>query len=313
MAALLKERGHIAVAMEVTKGTAVAPVVGDAAIEVYDPSLEPIIEVAERNPQEPSFGRRRNITGNHMRRLTLRVPITGSGAAGTAAVWGRLLRACALSETIVVSTSVTYQPTTALALQETVTIDVYRGEKRWRLAGVMGNPKLVISQNEVPTVEFTFMGTYVASVDAAPLAPTFPNVNPPSPVSVTTTWNAIPLVCTALEMDLGNDVQMRADIAQATGYRHAVIVERDPSATADAEDELVATTDWEEQVRLATAGILSIVLSGGAGNIHTFTMPVVQIVAAPLAERNGLLIRNLQFKLRRNASAGNDEWVYQVT
>ena len=310
MAALLKERGHIAVAMETTKGTAVAPVVADAAIEVYDPSLEPVIEIAERNPLEPSFGRRRNITGNQMRRLTPRVPLSGSGTAGTAAVWGRLLRACAMTETVVVSTSVTYAPVTAFASQETVTIDVYRGEKRWRLVGVMGNPKLIISQNEVPMYEFTFMGIYVASADSAPLAPTFPNVNPPNPVSVTVTWNSITLICTALEIDLANDVQMRQDIGQASGYRHAVIVERDPSATADAEDELVATVDWEEQVRLATAGVLSIVISGGAGNIHTFSAPVVQIVAAPLVERNGLLVRNLQFKLRRSASSGNDEAIY---
>jgi hypothetical protein len=309
----LKERGHIAVAVESTKGTANPPLVGDAGIEVYDPSLEPVIEIADRNPLEPSFGRRRNITGNQMRRLTLRVPLSGSGTAGTAATWGRLLRACATTETIVPATSVTYAPVTAFASQDTVTIDVYRGEKRWRLVGVMGNPKFIISQNEVPVVEFTFMGIYVAAADSAPLAPSFPSVNPPSPVSVTLTWNAITLIATSLEIDLANDVQMRQDIGQATGYRHAVIVERDPSATADAEEEAVSTVDWEEQVRLATAGALSIVISGGAGNIHTFSAPVVQIVAAPLVERNGLLVRNLQFKLRRSASAGNDELSYVQT
>ena len=71
----LVERAQIAAALEVTKGTPVPPVVGDAGIEIYDPSWTPTIEVAERDPKRASFDSFESITGNQSATLTFRVGV----------------------------------------------------------------------------------------------------------------------------------------------------------------------------------------------------------------------------------------------
>lgn len=311
MAIILTERATIGAAIEVTKGTPVAPLVGDTGIEVFDPSLEPTVEIAERNPVQASFDMRENIVGNQSYTLTFRTPLKGSGAAGTVTEISTLLQGCGLGETINVSTSVVYDPISAETAQDTLTIDLSIDGKVWRLSGAMGNVKFIMAQNEVPIAEFTFVGVYNAATDTGLLAPTYGTISPPNPVGTACTWNGNTFIGTTVELDLQNDIQLRPDICASTGFLHAYLAGRDPQISIDPEEELVATVDWLAEMISATAGAFAFTLGATAGNIWAFSAPNAQIRGLSFADREGLLIANLLLGARANTAAGDDS--VQVT
>ncbi len=315
--ALRREIGQVAVAQEVTAGTIVAPVAAGVQ-EVFDVGYTPNIEVAERMTLEPTHSRRPDGIGNRMSTITFMVALKGSGVVDTPPDFGILLEACGMLETINVATDVTYTPDTpsgaAAATGDTLTIDFFQDAKRFRISGAMGNPKWRISQNEEPVMEFTFVGIYNAAVDAPELTGfTFGTVNPPDPVDMTATWDGNELCASTLELDLGNDVQARRCLTAPTGIKHAHIVDRETVATADPEDELVATVDWLDEMVQKTLGILVITIGTVAGNIHTFTFPNSQITAVAFAERDGTVIANLTISAKANSDAGDDEMTYVHT
>lgn len=311
---ILVERGQLAVELEVTKGTPVAPDAADAGIEIQNIRLEPTIEVAERNSVEPSFARRPFVPASRMWTITFEVPMKGSGAAGTVAEFSKLLEGCGMNEVIVAVTSVTYDPESANATNQTLTMDFLLDGVLWRLSGAMGNAIWVFSQNDDPVIRFEFKGLYNAATDTALLAGvSYGTVSPPNPVAATCTWDAEVLRLTAVEIDLGNEVVMRPDICAATGFLHAIIVDRATRITADPETELVATVDWVDEIIQGRLGAFAFALGGTGGNIHTFNAPNAQIVEAPFADRDGILVNNLVFAALANTDDGDDELNYVQT
>lgn len=307
MAVILKERGMIAVELEAVKGTAENPDAADAGIEVFDPEVDEDIPIARRNSVEASFDKRPGISANQMRTVTFRVPMKGSGAAGTVNEVTKLLQACGLSETIVAVTSVTYDPESSNEINQTLTVDVYQDKLRKRTHGCMGNVKFVIAQNEVPVMEFTFIGLYNAASDTPLLTGiSYGTVSPPNPVNLTCTWASFTFRLVNFSLDVGNDVQMREDICAPTGFIHAYIADRLPVIEVDPEEELVATVDWVEEMRLATTGPLLIVLGGTAGNIWTFNAPNAQIVDSTPGDRNLQQTKQLVLEALANTDAGDD-------
>jgi hypothetical protein len=309
-----REVGQVAAIAEAVAGTAVPPT-NVNVMEVFDVGYTPNIEVAERSTLEPVFSRRPDGIGNRMSTLTFKVPLKGSGVVDTPPVFGPLLDASGMLETINAAVDVTYTPSTpagaGAAAGDTVTIDFYQDGKRYRVHGAMGNPKWVVSENEEPYIEFTFVGIYNAAVDAPELTGfAYGSINPPDPVNVTATWDGNELCASTLEIDLGNDVQARRCVTAATGIKHAHIVDRETQATADAEEELVATVDWLDEKVQKTLGVLSIVIGTVAGNIHTLTFPNCQISDVSYAERDGTVIANLTIKAKANTDAGDDEFSY---
>lgn len=110
----------VAAKIETTVGTDVIDGTPDAAdwigseMEVqFDPD---VIDVPEFNG---SLDKTASIVGGLKPRLRLRMPLRGSGTAGTAPEWGRLLRACTFAETV---TSVAVGAPTAATAGTTTTV-----------------------------------------------------------------------------------------------------------------------------------------------------------------------------------------------
>lgn len=311
---ILVERGQLAVEVEITKGTPVAPDAADAGIEIQNIRLEPTIEVAERNSVEPSFARRPFVPASRMWTITFEVPMKGSGTAGSIGEFSRLLQGCGLTETINVAVDVRYSPESANATNQTLTMDFLLDGVLWRLSGAMGNAIFAFAQNDDPIIRFEFKGLYNAATDTALLSGvSYGTVSPPNPVGATCTWDTETLRLTSLEIDLGNEVVMRPDICAATGFLHALIIDRAMRVTADPETELVATVDWVNEIINARSGSMVFALGGTAGNIHTFTLPNAQIVEAPFADRDGILVNSAVFAALANTSDGDDELEYVQT
>jgi hypothetical protein len=107
---------------------------------------------------------------------------------------------------------------------------------------------------------------------------------------------------------LGNDVQLRNDLNQATGNFSAVIVKRSPKATVDPEQELTTTANFPNKQTTNATGVLSFALTGTAGNIITVNAPAAQIVGQKEGTRNGIRVVNLDLQLNANSAAGEDEF-----
>lgn len=310
----LTELGLCALELEAVKGTAETLVAADV-FECWDPSYAPGIEIGERESFEPSHDTRPNVVGNRSGTITLRVPLKGSGTNDVPPPHNKLLQACGFLETINAASDVTYSTVSAQAAQQTSTVQINHEGKEATLVGAMGNVKFVITENNVPAMEFTFVGKYQASTDSALFTGfSFGTVNPPNPVGISPlTWNGQALCATSIEFDLGADVQLRRNIGEATGIKNAFIARRQSQATADPEDELVAVIDWLDEMVQGTLGILTITIGATAGNIHTLAFPNSQITGVSFSDRDGIVVANLTIMARANSDDGEDAFSYVTT
>lgn len=314
MAAQLPEISAIAVAIESTKGTANAPITPDAGIEVENLSYEVAVEHGERNPQGAAFDRPVSVPMQRMVDFSFRCPIAGHTAAGLAPMYAKILRGCGLAEALVASTSATYSPISRLASQETCTVDLFTDGKRIRVLGAMFNAIFNVPFGEIAHIEFTGRGVFDDETDNdLPASIPYVEVAPPAAIGATLTWKSYSVIGTGFTLDLGNDVQLRPSMAAATGYLHAFIANREPSATLEVEDELIASLDILAQME--SSGVAELLCQWGsvAGNIHRLLASAAQLVGAPYGERNGLKTRNLAFRPRRNTIAGDNFANYRVT
>lgn len=312
--AMLVEIGMIAAKIETTPGTANAPAAVDAGILVWDIGLEERIDMGERNPVKTTFSRPTAVPQRRMYELTFRSEIVGGTTAGSRPPVWNLLRACAMTEAISAGVSVTYTPLTAPSSQETLTIDVYRDGKRYRLTGAMGNCRVTVTDTGVPVFEFTFNGVYNAPVDASLLTSVpYTSAAPPAAVGGTLTLMTQTLRGVGFEFDLGNTVEMVEDMTQASGYLRALVVDRSPTITVAPEDELVATVEWLTKKTSGTVGEFIGLIGSAAGNIFRLRAPAAQVMGAGWAERTGKIIRSLNLACRRLASDDNDECTLRWT
>ena len=91
----------VAAKIETTPGTDViagSPVTADFIAADIEVDFDPVIV---ENPElTGTLDRAPGIVGGLRPRLRLRIPLRGSGAAGTAPDWGKLMRCCTYSETV---------------------------------------------------------------------------------------------------------------------------------------------------------------------------------------------------------------------
>ncbi len=109
-ATMLTKREVILAEIESTYDTDPTPDAASNAVLVINPQLNPQPTMVERDHVKPSLGKLTQIFAGEIVEFTCDVEIKGSGSAGTAPECGPLLRASAMSETIVGGTSVTYAP-----------------------------------------------------------------------------------------------------------------------------------------------------------------------------------------------------------
>src|SRR5690606_12207213 len=83
------------------------------------------------------------------------VQVVGGGAAGTAPAYSKLLRACALAETVDEGTDVTYAPVSAA--EESGTAYFYWSGDLHKMTGARGSVGVIIEHGQVPVLRFSNM------------------------------------------------------------------------------------------------------------------------------------------------------------
>lgn len=316
MAKFLQRRMVLAAKIEAVEGTPETLAGADANLLIYDVSFEPGIDQFEREPVAGDLSPYGPIAGKRRGVLRFKAELKGSGAAGTAPAFGKLLKACGGSETIVASTSVTYAPLT-LAVP-TLTLGVYSLPESGNnikefISGAQGTWRFSAKVGEPVMLEFAFTGCYEPTVDIAAITPSGLETTKPIALLATnfTCHGFATHKISTFTLDAGNDVQLREDINEAGGYFSAYIASRKPVFAFDPEKELVATHDYYGKMLANTEASFSLALTGSAGNITTISAPKSQYIQVRPGARNGLQIYQIDGRLNR--SSGNDEWSLAFT
>lgn len=306
---LVQDQRLIAAKIETTTGTAETLAAADGAFNAYMTSdgIEDLTEVIQRQG-EGSSSMLPSVPGARWGRLAFAVDLVGSGGAGQPGWATTLLLACGLN-----NSSGTFSPITGETQADTVTLGYYVDGLLQSLAGAMGTFTIPLVTGQPSRVEFEFWGVIQTESDTALLAPTFPTVIPPRWAGTTNTYDSYALKASRATFTLNNDVQPREDPSVAAGIRSAVIVHREPSVELDPEASLVATKNWQTMFYASTEGALSLVIGTAANNIITIASTKAQVVACPMANRNGIMTRNLRLQLNRNGSTYDSDFTIVFT
>jgi DhnA family fructose-bisphosphate aldolase class Ia len=99
----INERAKVILAkIEATEGVDAVPVVATDAILTRNFSSIPlVVDTLERNLDLPTVGRSKSTSTNARQTMSFEVEIAGSGTAGTATKWSRLLQACGMAAPVV--------------------------------------------------------------------------------------------------------------------------------------------------------------------------------------------------------------------
>lgn len=239
--------------------------------------------------------------------VTFDVELAGSGAAGTAPQLDSLLRACAMSATVVATTSVTYAPVSQDF--ESVTLYYnYDGEMQ-KIIGARGTAVLNMSKGGLPMISFTFTGRYAKPTAVALYDPTYNAVAPLPFSSYNTTTFSVhsqAVIGESLSLDLGVSVVHR----NLAGYDGVNIVDRAPTGTVVFDAPTLATKDYfaaiESHNKAPVEGAIQVVHGTVAGNIVTINCPQSQLTDLSEQESDGIRSFSSPF-IPIPTDAGNDE------
>ncbi len=309
MGRILSNRQILGAKIEAVEGTAESLAGADCNIQLLEPpKFEPMISMFERKLIDASYSAFKQIPGTRLAKISVKVEAKGSGTAGTAPALGKLNKACGLGETVVAVTSVTYAPVSALASVPTLTMAVYVDGVRQQIRGARGNRKYSAKNGEPGVYDYEFTGVYDGVTDVA--LPTPSGVETTVPVALLSALFSVAsfsAFISQLQFDLGNSLEPRPDINQASGYISTLLTNRNVKGSFDPELELVATHDWYGKWIGGNTGVLTWKHPGAAGNILIVSAPVCQYIKLSNQDRNGIATLGLDFLLARSAAGGNDE------
>jgi hypothetical protein len=313
MAKLYRKR-TVLIKVESTYGTDSTPT-GTDACQVRNLEVTPVqSDIVSRDLIRPYLGASPQLIANNRVQVTFEVEYAGSGTAGTAPRYGSLLKACGFSETIVASTSVTYAPVSTSF--SSVTMYYSTDGVRHKVTGARGTYSLNLTANQIPVINFTMTGQYVAPTDTADPTPTFttqatPKIFNDTNTTAFTLFSETDLPLQSCQLDIGNEVVYRELI---NSDKEVLIVNRSGSGTLAIEMPTLASHDFFADAIASTTGDLSIVHGTAGGNIVTLASAAnaISLGAPAYSEDSGIVMLNLPYTLVPS-TAGNDEFTLAYT
>jgi hypothetical protein len=313
MAHRLIKRSALLAKIESVYGTDPTPTGAADAMYVYDLALTPMELVeAGRMPVRPFFGADTPAIGGTPVKVSFAIPIAGSGAAGTAAPYGALLRACARAQTVNVGVDVIYPLVSGTF--ESVTIYANRDGVLHKVTGARGNVSIEIANGAIPLYKFEFTGIYNAPTDTALPSLTFgatwakPLVV--NKVNTTFSLHGYTAVLSKLDYDPGVELAWK-DHPNNTeevkiGGRAAPI-----KGSVTVEADTIAGKDWFGIAKAGTTGALALVHGTVAGNKWKHDSATVRVSNPTEEDEDGILMYSMALEFFPTG-AGNDEIVERI-
>jgi hypothetical protein len=305
MALLLRKR-LILIEEESTYGTDPSPT-GTEAVLVRDLSITPQqSDVVNRDVVRPYLGASEQLLANTRVECSFSVELAGSGTAGTAPQYGKALKACGLSETIVASTSVTYAPVSSSF--DSVTIYYNIDGLRHKVTGCRGTFSINASVGEIPSIDFTFTGVYNAPDDSALPTATFANQATPL-IFKNGNTSSFQLLSYAgalqsFSFDMGNSLVYRELVG---GTKEVLLTDRANTGSTTIEAVSIATKDYfAAALTDSSLGNLDFTHGSTAGNIVDFASTRVDIGDVAYGDQDGIAMLTIPYTCVPSTS-GNDE------
>ena len=259
------------------------------------------------------FGGSEELVATRRADIEFDVELAGSGAAGTAPAWGKLLRACGMAETITALNRVEYTPVTTAF--ESISLRYYLDGIYYYARGCRGNVQVKMPAYDIPKLHFSFMGFDTVATEIAMPTTDFTAWKPPLVVSDVNAGDirlggtyaagvvsgGTVLQSRGLEFDLGNKVSH----LKILGGESIDISAREATGKANvfltAADEVIWRNDMNANV-LTTVGFNFGTVAGA--RIGVFS-PAVQRVAPDVQDYEGRALFSAE--LRALPLLGNDE------
>lgn len=305
----LKTRKQILLAKtETTYGTDSAPTGGANAIVISNPTATPFeADQITRNNAQPYLGARPITHVGKRVRLQFEVEVAGSGAAGTGPKWGLLVNACGMAETLVASTSATYNPISDS--EPSLTLHFHQDGQRHKLLGARGTFTIRFNAQQYPVLAFDFIGIYADPSSETDPTPTFTGFQAPLEANSVNTptlslHSYTSLVLHELEINWGATVNHR-DLVGDTSVQ---IADRSVGGRIVVDAPTITAKDFFAAAKNDTAGGFQIVHGTAAGNIVTINGQAnqVQVLSPNYGDREGNLTLEMGL-LFRPSSTGNNE------
>lgn len=228
------------------------------------------------NPAKPGVGPVADHTYGEVAEVTFKVPLAGSGTAGTAPKWGKLMKASGWGEALVALTSVTYSLLAdPLTDSTSVTLTWRDGNRRVHtVTGARGKVDFELSAGQRPMLVFMFRGLHHDVTTAAGVLAhadaNFTGWNDAKPVASGTTTFAYAgvsgLGLRELSFQQSDNVKF-VDLPEQENVRH--LGERVFTGAKKITCPLPSALNLETKWKAGTVDTWSMVHGATAGNIAT--------------------------------------------
>ena len=305
--ALLTRKRLILLETESTYGTDPTPDGADAVL-VRDLNITPLqSDVVSRDLIRPYMGASEQLLANTRVECTFSVELAGSGTAGTAPRYGKALKACGLSETIVATTSVTYAPVSSSFSSCTIYYNI--DGVLHKVTGARGTFTVNGTVGQIPTIDFTFTGIYNTPTDTALPAVTYANQATPLVFKNgnTTDFQLLSYAgcLQSVTFDIGNTLVYR-ELVGCT--KEVLLTDRAATGTVVLEAVTMATKNYfTAALTDGTLGNLLFQHGQTAGNIVDFASTRVDIGDVSYSDQDGIHMLNIPYTAVPGTS-GNDEF-----
>ncbi|MCK9603570.1 MAG: hypothetical protein M0R66_04345 [Candidatus Omnitrophica bacterium] len=187
-----------------------------------------------------------------------------------------------------------------------------------KVRGCRGNAKIVLSAGQPSQIQFELKGMSEGEIDMVSL--TGGTKDPGAPLRfhlAEFSVDGIPFRTEALEIDLGNAVNIRTDANEEEGGVSHIVADRDAKGTMTPEMVPPGTYSWRDRIKESTLVAISTYLGVGLAGIGLtghdlgsnvwIEIPSAQVLTRPLESREGILVGNIGFALRTETIQGEDE------
>lgn len=292
---------------EATLGTDPTPTGAANWIEARNVQLTPLeADRGERNLVLPALGNSGSILAGTWCRLDFEVALVGPGTAGTAPKVAPLWLASGFSETLSAGVSVAYN-LVSLAFGS-LTAYIYIDGVLHKMSGCRANLSVALAESAAPMLKVSLQSVYVAPTTQALPAIDRTGWQIEEAVNATNTLpltlNGVALAMTALDLDVGNELQRFNLPGPQTGIE---ISNRKPTGTLTVLAPPLASFD---PFALATAGTIVTLTTthGSAAGKKIKIDAKTQVTGVAYTEVRGLTA--YQLTLMPMQVAGNDELAF---